>query len=30
MGCICNDKGNTVRDRARLPGAVPSTLCAAL
>ena len=30
MGCLRNDKGNTVRDRARLSGAVPSTLYAAL
>ncbi len=30
MGRIRVDKGNTVRDRARLSGAVPSTLYAAL
>ncbi len=30
MGVAAAYKGNIVRDRARLPGAVPSTLCAAL
>ena len=24
MGCLRNNKGNTVRDRARHPGVVPS------
>ena len=26
MGCLRNDKGNTVHDRARHPGVVPSVL----
>ena len=30
MGRVRGDKGNTVHDRARLSGAVPSTLYAAL
>lgn len=30
MGCLRNDKGNTVRDRARHPGVVPSVLQGAL
>ena len=30
MGCLRKNKGNTVRDRARHPGVVPSLLQGAL
>ena len=30
MGCLRNNKGNTVRDRAHHPGVVPSLLQGAL